>query len=267
MMTSSRRTLLIGLLLTGVALAGCGKKHEEPASTTPAASSGVKEYVVGTDAAYAPFEFQTNRDEMAGFTIDILNAVADKGSFRVRYVNTPWEGIFSTLEQGDRDIIASSVTITDERKQRMDFSEPYFEARQLIIVGAHSHRIRAFRDLKGKTVAVQAGTTGEKAVQRLLGKTSPSIKRFDSMPLALRSLESCGIDAAVGDNGVVQNYEKTHPSVLAIVDDRKSLAPERYGFVVKKGNRELLDKINKGIKAIEADGTYDAIYKRYFGSR
>ncbi|MDN0082003.1 basic amino acid ABC transporter substrate-binding protein [Crenobacter sp. SG2305] len=262
MVRSFSRSLLVGLLLAIVVLSGCGKKHEEPA-----AASGVKEYVVGTDAAYVPFEFQNNKDEVVGFTVDILNAVADKGGFKVRYVNTPWEGIFSTLEQGDRDIIASSVTITDERKHSMDFSEPYFVARQLIVIRQHSSRIRTFHDLKGKTVAVQVGTTGEKAMQKLLGKHNSHIKRFDSMPLALRSLESCGIDAAVGDNGVIQNYEKTHPSMLTIVDDRESLVPERYGFVVKKGNRELLDKINKGIKTIQSDGTYDTIYRKYFGNR
>ena len=124
------------LLASGALLAACGKKAEAPPVATAASEPAVaasappppKVYVVGTDAAYAPFESQNEKQEIVGFSVDLLNAVADKGGFQVKYVNTPWEGIFKSLEQGDRDLLISSITITDERRQTMDFSAPYFDA-------------------------------------------------------------------------------------------------------------------------------------------
>ncbi|MTD33924.1 basic amino acid ABC transporter substrate-binding protein [Paludibacterium denitrificans] len=271
-MKQSRRMLLASVLLATVAVTACGKKTEQAsasagAASTPAASAA-KEYVVGTDATYAPFEFQNDKKEIVGFDIDVLSAVAAKAGFKVKFVNTPWEGIFSTLQQGDRDILTSAITITDERKQSMDFSDPYFEARQLIAVAKGVSDIKTFQDLKAKKVAVQTGTTGDDVVKKLLGKTSSNIKRFESMPLALKELESGGVQAAVGDNGVVINYVKNNPqNGISVVADDKSFSAEFYGFAVKKGNKELLAKINSGLKAIKADGTYDSIYAKYFGAK
>ncbi|CUA84844.1 MULTISPECIES: basic amino acid ABC transporter substrate-binding protein [Gulbenkiania] len=273
-MKASRRTLLAGMLVSVFALYGCGKQQSEtPAASAEAsgaapAAAEARTYVVGTDASYAPFEFQNDKQEIVGFDVEVLTAAAAKGGFKVRFENTPWEGIFATLAQGDRDLLASAITITDERKQSMDFSEPYFEARQLIAVGKGVTDVKTFQDLKNKKVAVQTGTTGDEVVQKLLGKTNPNIKRFESMPLALKELESGGVEAAVGDNGVVSNYVRNNPqNGIATVEDTQSFAPEYYGFAVKKGNKEMLDKINAGLKAIKEDGTYDAIYGKYFGAK
>lgn len=268
-MTISRRTLLVSALLSAVMLSACGKKEAAPAPAAEApAAPQVKEYVVGTDAAYAPFEFENEKKEVEGFDMDVLRAVADKAGFKVKFVNTPWEGIFATLAQGDRDMVISAVTITDERKQSMDFSDPYFEARQLIAIGKGVTDVKKFADLKGKKVAVQTGTTGDEVVQKLLGKTSADIKRFESTPLALKELESGGVQAVVADNGLVINYLKNNASNgIATVADNDSFAPEFYGIAVKKGNAELQGKLNEGIKAIKADGTYDKIYAKYFGEK
>jgi polar amino acid transport system substrate-binding protein len=273
-MKQTRRTLLAGMLLSAFALVGCGQKapvaaeSSAPKAEASAAGGDVKEYVVGTDASYAPFEFQNDKSEIVGFDIEVLSAVAAKGGFKVKFVNTPWEGIFAGLQQGDRDLLTSAITITDERKQSMDFSDPYFEARQLIAVAKGVKDVKTFQDLKNKKVAVQTGTTGDEVVQKLLGKTNPNIKRFENMPLALKELETGGVDAAVGDNGVVINYVKNNPqNGVSTVEDTKSFAPEYYGFVVKKGNAELLAKVNAGLKAIKADGTYDQIFNKYFGAK
>ena len=162
-------------------------------------------YTVGTDAAYAPFESQNEKGEIVGFDIDVVRAVAEKAGIEVKFVNTPWEGIFNALAQGDRDLLVSSITITDERKQSMDFSDPYFDAHQLIAVKADS-KVARFDDLKALKVGVQTGTTGDETISKLQGKNSTNIKRFESTPLALKELEAGGIDAVVADNGVVINY-------------------------------------------------------------
>jgi polar amino acid transport system substrate-binding protein len=264
------------LLASGVLLAACGKKAEAPpvvaAASAPAMEASAppappppKVYVVGTDAAYAPFESQNEKQEIVGFSVDLLNAVADKGGFQVKYVNTPWEGIFKTLEQGDRDLLISSITITDERRQSMDFSAPYFDAYQLIAVKANS-KVAKFDDLKKLKVGVQTGTTGDEAVSKLLGKTSTSVKRFESTPVALKELEASGVDAVVADNGVIVNYVNNNPNAKFKTVSDKAFAPEQYGIAVKKGNTELLEKINKGIAAIKADGTYDKIFTQHFGA-
>lgn len=268
----TRRFLkLASALVAGLALAACGKQTPPPAaeaaSAPPSApvAAPVKVVTVGTDAAYAPFEFQNEKAEIVGFSVDLLTAVAEKGGFQVKFVNTPWEGIFNALGQGDRDMLISSITITDERKQTMDFSDPYFDAAQLIAVKETS-KVAKFADLKKLKVGVQTGTTGDETVTKLLGKTSTSVKRFESTPLALKELEAGGVDAVVADNGVVIHYVANNPgSKFKTVSD-SSFAPEQYGMAVKKGNAELLAMINKGLSAVKADGTYAAIYKKTFGT-
>lgn len=229
-----------------------------------ASSQAAKVYQVGTDAAYAPFESVNEKKEVVGFDIEVMSAIAAKAGLQVKFINTPWEGIFATLGNGERDIVISAVTITPERKQTMDFSDPYFEAKQLIAVGPNS-KVAKFADLKTLKIGVQTGTTGDEVVQKLQGKTSANIKRFESTPLALKELLNGGVDAVVADNGVVVNFIANNKgSKLKTIDD-SSFAKEFYGIAVKKGNKELLAKLNKGLADIKADGSYAKIHKKYFG--
>lgn len=270
---STRRFLqLAALSAAGLLLAACGKKAETPAPAPVASAAAsapapapAKVYVVGTDAAYAPFESQNEKGEIVGFDIEVLQAVAAKAGIEVKFVNTPWEGIFNALGQGDRDMVVSAVTITEERKGTMDFSDPYFDAQQLIAVKENS-KIAKFADLKKLKVGVQTGTTGDEAVTKLLGKTSTNIKRFESTPLALKELESGGVDAVVADNGVVIHYVANNPGGKFKTVSDKEFVPEQYGIALKKGNTELQGKINKGLADIRADGTYDKIFTKYFGA-
>lgn len=262
-----------GSLLAGLLLAACGK--QEPAApsasapaTAPAVSAAApaaKVYVVGTDAAYAPFELQNEKGEIVGFDIDVARAVAQKAGFEVKFVNTPWEGIFNSVAQGDRDLLISAITITPERKQTLDFSTPYFDAQQLIAVKKDS-KISKFTDLKKLKVGVQNGTTGDEVVAKLQGKDSPNIKRFESTPLALKELEGGGVDAVVADNGVIVNYVNNNSDAKFKTVSDSSFPSEQYGIAVRKGNAEMLEKINKGLGDIKADGTYKQIYTKYFGA-
>jgi len=268
MKITTRQFLKTAALVAAAAvLVACGKK-DEPVATAPAASAPpppAKVIVVGTDAAYAPFESQNEKGEIVGLTIDVVSAAAQKAGIEVKFVNTPWEGIFNALQQGDRDMLASSITITDERKQTMDFSDPYFDAYQLIAV-KQSSKVAKLDDLKKLKVGVQTGTTGDEVVTKLQGKNSTNIKRFESTPLALKELEAGGIDAVVADNGVVVNYVTNNPAAKFKTVSDKAFVPEQYGFAVKKGNADLLGKLNKGLAEIKADGSYAAIYAKYFGA-
>ncbi len=270
-MLNTRRFLQIaGLAAAGLLLSACGKKEAAPAAAPVASAPGatppaVKTYTAGTDAAYAPFESQNEKGEIVGFDIEVVQAIAKQAGFEVKFVNTPWEGIFNALGQGDRDLVVSAVTITDERKQTIDFSDPYFDAAQLIVVKEAS-KVARFADLKKLKVGVQTGTTGDEAVTKLLGKASTAIKRFESTPLALKELEASGVDAVVADNGVVIHYVANNPGGKFKTVSDKEFVPEQYGIAVKKGNAELRGLLNKGLTAIKADGSYDRIYAKYFGS-
>ena len=263
---------IVASLCAGVFMAACSKT-EVPAPTVattpaPAASAAAppaRVYVVGTDAAYAPFESQNEKGEIVGVDIDVVKAAAAKAGIAVKFVNTPWEGIFNNLAQGDRDLVASAVTITDERKQTMDFSTPYFDAQQLIAVPTNS-KITKFDDLKKLKVGVQTGTTGDEAVSNSLGKTNANIKRFESTPLALKELEAGGVDAVVADNGVVINYVNNNTGGKFKTVTDSAFAPEQYGLAIKKGNTELKTLMDKGLADIKTDGTYDKIYAQYFGA-
>jgi polar amino acid transport system substrate-binding protein len=268
-MLSTRRFLqLAGIAAATLVLAACGKKEEAPAPAPVAAAPApapAKVYVVGTDAAYAPFESQNEKGEIVGFDIDVVRAAAAKAGIEVKFVNTPWEGIFNTLQQGDRDMIVSAVTITAERKQTMDFSDPYFDAAQLIAVKETS-KVAKFADLKKLKVGVQTGTTGDEAVTKLLGKASTNVKRFESTPLALKELEAGGVDAVVADNGVIAHYVANNPGGKFKTVSDAEFVPEQYGIAFKKGNTELLGKMNQGLAAIKADGSYAQIFAKYFGA-
>lgn len=273
--TTSRRVFLqAGLLGTATMLGACGKKEEAAAPAAAPAASGTtatsaaapgKVYVVGTDAAYAPFESQNEKGEIVGFDIEVVSAIAAKAGVQVKFVNTPWEGIFNAVAQGDRDLLVSAITITDERKQTMDFTAPYFDAVQLIAVKQGS-KVTKFADLKPLKVGVQTGTTGDEVVTKLLGKNSAAIKRFESTPLALKELESGGVDAVVADNGVVAHYVANNAGTGFKTVSDPSFTPEQYGIAVRKGNTAVLEMLNQGLAGIRADGTYDRIYAKYFGS-
>ncbi|AVF37667.1 basic amino acid ABC transporter substrate-binding protein [Rahnella sikkimica] len=220
-------------------------------------------YVVGSGGTYRPFEYENSQKQLEGFDIDIIKAIAKAENFDIKLVNTPWEGIFATLNSGDRDIIISGITITDKRKAMVDFSAPYFPAEQSIVVPADS-KVNSVAALKGLKVGVVNSSTGDIVVSDALGKNSTDIKRFDNTPLMLQELAEDGIGAAVGDVGVVKYYIKSHPEkALKLVPDSK-FERQYFGIAVAKDNTELLGKINAGLKKIVADGTYAKIYETWF---
>ncbi len=254
---------LSAALVIVLAFTGCTGKKEGSSSVSTQGQG--KELIVGTDAAYAPFESETADKTVEGFDIDIIRAVAAKAGLNIRIINTPWEGLFNQLASGDRDILISAITITDERKKVMDLSEPYFEAVQLIAVPTSS-KVTRLEDLKNLKIGVQTGTTGDEVASRLVGKNSANIKRFEGTPLALQELSNGGVDAVIADNGVINNFLANNSKDFKTIAD-PSFPKEHYGIAVKKGNVELLKKINDALAALRSDGTYQKIYNKYFGEK
>ena len=245
--------MLKSLILTGCLLS----------SLITSAFAAQTTYVVGSGGTYRPFEYENSQKQLEGFDIDIIKAIAKAENFDIKLVNTPWEGIFATLNSGDRDIIISGITITDKRKAMVAFSAPYFPAEQSIVVPVDS-KVDSVAALKGQKVGVVNSSTGDIVVSDTLGKNSTDIKRFDNTPLMLQELAEDGIGGAVGDVGVVKYYIKSHPEkALKLVPDSK-FERQYFGIAVAKDNTELLGKINAGLKKIVADGTYAKIYETWF---
>lgn len=225
------------------------------------ASAQTKELVVGSSATYRPFAYESPSKEILGYDIDIIKAVAQKAGLNIRIVNTPWTGIFAALNNGDIDIVISGVTINDKRRQSYDFTAPYFEARQLIAV-PQSSSVKGLKDLAGKKVGVVTGSTADDAVSREFGKTNSDIRRFESTPVVLAELANGGLDAAIGDNGVIAFRTQEHKHLKTVADP--GFPKEYFGIVVKQGNKAVLDKLNAGLAAAKADGSYAQIYRKWF---
>lgn len=222
-------------------------------------------YVVGSGGTYRPFEYENSQKELEGFDIDLIKAIADIEGFNIQLINTPWEGIFATLDSGDRDIIISGITITEKRQLSVDFSAPYFPAEQVIVTQV-GHAITSLNDLKSYTVGVVNGSTADVVVSQVLGRNSTAIRRFDNTPLLLQELYEEGVDAAVGDVGVVKFYIKMHPGKSFDLTYDQHFEQQYFGIAVAKGNDELKNKLDQGLAKIIANGTYAKIYEKWFDS-
>lgn len=226
-----------------------------------AAQAQNRELVVGSSATYRPFAYESPTKEIVGYDVDMIKAIAQKSGLQIKIVNTPWTGIFAALNNGDVDLVISGVTINDKRKQSYDFTAPYFEARQLIAVHSNS-TAKSLKDLAGKKIGVVTGSTGDDMASREFGKTNPDIRRFESTPVVISELANNGLDAAIGDNGVIAFRTQDHKHLKTISD--AGFPKEYFGIVVKQGNKALQDKLNAGLAAVKADGSYAAIYKKWF---
>ena len=256
-------------MLAGL-LAGCAATPEPaaPAATNtpkpaaePTKAPAKTSFVIATDATFPPMEFVDESKDIVGFDIDLMAAIAKEASFTVEFKNTAWDGIFAGLEGGNYDAIMSSVTINDERKQKYDFSDPYINAGQVVVVRADETAIAGDKDLPGKTAGAQIGTTGAFAVEDIDGAT---LKEYDTIDLALLDLVNGNIDAVVVDNPVAADYalaSDTFKGKLKIVGE--PFTEEYYGVVVRKGDDSLSKLFNEGLKKVQASGAYDDIYAEW----
>ena len=214
-------------------------------------SAAEQEITVATDATWPPMEMVDENKNIVGCDIDFFTAVAKEAGFNVKFQNTAWDGIFAGIAAGKYDAIISSVTITDERKKQMDFSSPYINAGQVLIV-PKSSGAAVLADLKGKSVGAQIGTTGAFEIKKTEGVT---VKSYDEIGLAFEDMAAGRIAGVVCDTPVAADYalqREEYKDKFKIVG--KPFTEEYYGIVVKKGNTELLDLINKGIRAVQAKG-------------
>jgi len=240
-------------VIAGVLFAGGTKKEEKGAK---------KKIVVATDATWPPMEYiDEQTKEIIGFDIDLMKEIAKAAGFEVEFKNTAWDGIFAGLAAGKYDAVMSSVTITEERKKEMDFSKPYINAGQVLIERQETQGVETLRDMVGKKVGAQIGTTGAFEVEKVEGV---ELKTYDEIGLAFEDLVNGRIDGVVADTPVAANFALQNPTYkgkLKIVGE--PFTEEYYGIAVQKGNKELLDMINKGLDEVLGTPTYDALVKKW----
>ncbi|MDR0882930.1 MAG: transporter substrate-binding domain-containing protein, partial [Candidatus Adiutrix sp.] len=157
----------------------------------PALAQEKRTITVATDATWPPFEFVDENKALVGFSVEYMQAAAAEGGYEIKIINAAWDGIFAGLVNKQYDAICSSVTITDDRKKTMDFSDPYFTVSQAVLV-PQSSSVKALEDLKGKTAGSQIGTTGTFAIDKIGGVTS---KTYDEVGLAVEDLYDGRLDA------------------------------------------------------------------------
>ncbi len=209
--------------------------------------------VFGSDCTFPPMEMVDAHKQLVGFDIDLIHAVARAAGFEAVVKNTAWDGIFAGLAAGDYDAVLSSVTITPERARTLDFSSPYLEAGQVLIVPQGLNGLTTLGQFGGKKVGAQIGTTGALEVGKHRDIT---LKAYDEAGLAVEDLYVGRIDAVVLDSPTARNYvlrNERYKSRLKIVGT--PFTDEHYGIAVKKGNQKALDLINRGLDAIRKDGT------------
>jgi glutamine transport system substrate-binding protein len=256
--------LLWSLVLTVVLfLSACGTANETSGEESESNPSEEKKTLrVVTNAAYAPMEY-LDKGEVVGFDIDLIQAVAKEAGYEVKIEHLGWDPIFVETESKRADLAIAAITINDDRKQTYDFSVPYFQSTNKILVPKDSD-IQSAEDLKGKVVAVQNGTTGQEAMDALLGKNHKDIKKFEDNNLAIMEMESGGAAAVVADNVVVEEYAKNNSDKNLTVIADTSFDSEFYGILFPKGS-ELVEEFNTALNTVLDNGTYTKIYKEWFG--
>jgi len=252
--------LAISLIIGIFTLTGCGSTPPaaNPTSNTPPVAPKVLK--VGSDIAYAPFEFMDATMKPVGFDIDLLDAIAKDMGYTTKYETSGFDGLPLSLGSGKYDAVISAMTITPKRSESVLFSDRYFLATQYIAVKKGSS-IKSVNDLKGKRVGVQASTTGQYAVEALGVKTN----KYDATPDALTDLVNGGLDAVVADSPVVLYFikEKPNANIVAIQGD---FPKEYYGIAMKLDNKDLATKLNASLKTIISNGKYKVIYKKWFNA-
>ncbi|ASF17226.1 basic amino acid ABC transporter substrate-binding protein [Shewanella xiamenensis] len=233
--------LLGGLALSAtLLLAGCGKSNDV--------------LVVGTNAAFPPFEYVGGQsgDEIKGFDIELAKQIAKDAGKTLKVENMKFDSLIVALNSGKIDFIASGMTITPERQASVNFSEPYYEATQVLLVNKDNDTIHTLDDIKDKHFAVQLGSTAD----MMSKKYTQNVTAFNTGFEAIMELKNGKVDLVLFDSEPAANYLAKNPDLKLIKLD---FPAEFYGFAVSKQQPELLTSINNTLKNLKESGQYQTL--------
>ena len=253
---------VVGLAV--MAASGCATPVNQPAGNSGVTLVQSGKLITCTHLSYKPFQYSEG-DKTVGFDVDLVDLVAKDLGVTQQIFDTPFETITSgtSFNANQCDLAAAGMTITDERKQAIDFSDPYFDASQALLVKKGSN-LKALADLKGKKLGVQQDTTGEKYANDNAAANGYTVVQFEDLPLSETAVRTGAVDAVINDNGVLYDYAKEFPDTEVTTEFDTG---EQYGIGVKKGNSALQTKINDVLKKAKENGEYDKIYEKWFGKK
>lgn len=266
--------LLTALITASLVLSACAQPAAQPQATELAASgqeSGGQEpaggeessapmkITVATDATWPPFEMvNETTKEIEGFDIDLLNAIAEKAGLEVEYVNVAFDPLLAGMATCQYDAAISAMTITEERAKDFLFTDPYFEAGQVVTVRTDNTDIASKDDLSGKTVGAQIGTTGAIEAGKIEGST---LKTYDDVGLAFQDLMNGQVDAVIADNPLALGYVAKNAGQIKTVGE--VFTDENYGIAVCKNKPEIQARLNEGLAAVQAEGLIETLVAKW----
>jgi polar amino acid transport system substrate-binding protein len=254
------------------ALAACGGSGGGSAAPSPSAAAPASagatpavqlikpgQLTTCTQLPYEPFQFRQG-DKIVGFDVDMVDLVAQRLGVTQQIVETPFDNIQSgvALDTGLCDIGAAAMTITDTRKQNLDFSDPYFDATQALLVPPNSP-ITGADQLQGKRLGVQNGTTGQEYATKNL--SGAELVVFDDIGLELTAVQTGGVDAAINDNAPLLDFAGKNAGFKVTAQFNTG---EQYGYAVKKGNTALAQAVNGAIADAKSSGKYKELFTKWF---
>jgi polar amino acid transport system substrate-binding protein len=245
------KTLLIALAIAALA-----------SSVSHAADLGGKLLKVGSDTTSPPMEsVDPASGQIVGFDVDVVNAICAKINCQAEFVTTGWDGIFAALDQGSFDLVASGVSITDERKKAMDFSDPYIVNSQAVLMRVADQGL-SLDDFKtqGKKLSAQANTTDAQVAEGIVGKEN--VSAYDSFSASVIALKNKDVDGVVINGANAAAYEREFAGELVVAI--KDLQSDPLGLVFRKDDANIA-AFNEGLKAIKDDGTLDQLIGKYWG--
>lgn len=233
------------------------------ASPAMAADLGGKLIKVGSDTTSPPMEsVDPATGQIVGFDVDVVNAVCAKINCKAEFVTTGWDGIFAALDQGNFDLVASGVSITDERKKAMDFSDPYIVNSQAVLMRVED-AVTSADDFKAKglKLSAQANTTDADVAAGIVGKEN--VLAYDTFSASVLALKNKDVDGVVINGANADAYEKEFAGELVV--SIRGLSSDPLGLVFRKGDPNVA-AFNEGIKALQEDGTLDKLTQKYWGT-
>lgn len=260
------------LLMVVLVVSACGSKTTDNGSSNEAQASNELEQIksagtmkVGMMGTYAPYNFLNDNKEMDGFDADIAREVAKRLGVEVEFVSQEFSGLIPSLQSKKIDAVISQMTITDERKQALDFSEGYITNQVKIIVKSDNNDITKLEDFKGKTIGVGLGTNDETYLRNeVLPKVGDfTIKTYDDVISSLKDLNAGRIDATINNLYALKPIVDANGFDIKAVGE--AIKSDQAGIAVRKNNPELVAALNDALQGMKDDGTYNTIFKKWFG--
>ena len=228
-------------------------------------AAAAKDLRVASNTTFPPFEFvNTQTQEITGFEMDLIREMGKRAGYDVKIMNMGFDGIIPAVLSGSVDVGASGFSVTEERKKRVLFLDSFYKSGLTVLINKKDEgKIKGFADLKGKKLAVQIGTT---AAQKAKEIEDAKITTFNNAGEAILELGMGGADAVINDKPVTSYILTQQPKLAAkTVHLPELLSADDFAMLVKKDNKALADELNAALKAMQADGAYKALYKKWFG--